>query len=65
MAEPVSGKSESEGAQRIRSAIIALLDRALLILMIVELLYTVRVSFKAHARLLRGRPDGSTKAPQA
>ena len=112
MAEPVSGKSDSEGAQRIRSAIargfghfegvvyvglglllaysaaallagggkalwrsalagappaaiIELLDRALLILMIVELLYTVQVSFKAHARLLRGRPDGSTKAPQA
>ena len=32
-------------------AIIALLDRALLILMIVELLYTVQVSFRAHALL--------------
>lgn len=98
MAEPVSGKSESEGARRIRGAIargfghfedvvyvglglllaysaaallvgggkalwqsalagatpgaiIDLLDRALLILMIVELLYTVQVSFRAHALL--------------
>ena len=33
------------------SAIIELLDRALLILMIVELLYTVQVSFRAHALL--------------
>jgi len=32
-------------------AIIDLLDRALLILMIVELLYTVQVSFRAHALL--------------
>ena len=32
-------------------AIIELLDRALLILMIVELLYTVQVSFRAHALL--------------
>ena len=32
-------------------AIIALLDRALLVLMIVELLYTVQVSFRAHALL--------------
>lgn len=32
-------------------AIIELLDRALLVLMIVELLYTVQVSFRAHALL--------------
>jgi uncharacterized membrane protein (DUF373 family) len=31
------------------SAIIDLLDRALLVLMIIELLYTVQVSFRAHA----------------
>lgn len=98
MPEPISGKSDSAGARRIREsisrgfghfedvvyvglgvllaysaaalllgsgkalwhsamagappgAIIELLDRALLILMIVELLYTVQVSFRAHALL--------------
>ena len=96
--QPASGKSDSEGARRVRdaisryfghfedvvyvglglllaysasallvggvkalwqsalagappAAIIELLDRALLVLMIVELLYTVQVSFRAHALL--------------
>ena len=37
------------GEQTIASAVIGLLDRLLLTLMIVELLYTVQVSFREHA----------------
>ena len=40
-----------------------LLDRILLILMIVELLYTVQVSFRAHGP--RGLPRQSEKAPSS